>query len=266
MSDSHLAKRTLLRAELTAEVASGFARLRRIPQTDIIWFLDYFSGLTEAPRAALLDELADSAVMAFGQPSSPKLNAMGTVDFPPAFAQIYKLRERPGGKGGTRYTDIKMLGMDPSLREPSGYHSSWRENLTDLHFQPRPDLLPDLSQVKPAKAPLLRKLVKAVLTESLGLRHEKQPGGTSKFMGRYGDGELTVRVHLGMTLGQLSYNVTLKNAENRPLFLLLSYERLWGAGQPWDYMTEENAERSVTFLAEQIAYLADLGQRLHNQI
>ena len=48
-------------------------------------------------------------------------------------------------------------------------------HLTPLHFQPRPDLVPDPERLKAAKAPLLRKLVQAALTESLDLRHEKLP-------------------------------------------------------------------------------------------
>ena len=86
--------------------------------------------------------------------------------------------------GVTRYTDLKMLCADPSFREPGGYHVSWREHLTARHFQPRPDLLPDLDQMKPAKAPLLRKLVAAALTNSLGFKSEKRPGGVIKFVGR----------------------------------------------------------------------------------
>ena len=38
-----------------------------------------------------------------------------------------------------------------------------------------------------------------------------------------------------------------------------------GLSQPWDYITEENAERCVKFLAEQVAYLANLGQQFHAQ-
>jgi hypothetical protein len=78
---------TRLRAEYAEEAASGFARLRRIPQTDIIWFLDHFAGLSGTEREALLDALADSGAMAFGPPYGPKLNAMGTVDVPPALAR-----------------------------------------------------------------------------------------------------------------------------------------------------------------------------------
>ena len=65
MSDSHRNAVTLLWAELADEAASGFHRLRRIPQTDIIWFLDYFAGLSRADQDVLLDSLAESAAMAF---------------------------------------------------------------------------------------------------------------------------------------------------------------------------------------------------------
>jgi hypothetical protein len=262
VSDSRQNVIPLLRAEYAEEAASGFARLRRIPQTDIIWFLDHFAGLSGAERKALLDALADSGAMAFGPPYGPKLNAMGTVDVPPALARMCEARQRAGGKGGTRYTDLKMLAADPSLQKPDGYHSSWREHLTDLHFQPRPDLLPDLSQLKPAKAPLLRKLVNAALTQTLGLTKEKLAGGVSKGIGRCGDCELTVWVDFGGMLSQLGYSVSLKSAEGQPLAVLFSYERLWGTDGRWDYLTEENAPRSIAFFAEQLAYLADLTQRL----
>jgi hypothetical protein len=266
VSDRHHAISKFLRAELAGEVAAGFPRLRPVPQTEIIWFLDYFAGLPEPERETLLDALADSAAYAFLPPASLPLNARGTVDVPPAIARMVELRQQPGGMGGTRYMDIKMQSADPSFREPGGYHPSWREKLTPLHFQPRPDLLPDINNVKPAKAPQLRKLVKAALSDAFELRHEKQPGGTSKFVGPYHDGTLTIYVHFGMTLGQLKYDAIYRNAQNQPVFLFLTYNRLWGLCMPWNYITEDYAERSAQLIAEQIAYLVDLSERLHAHI
>ena len=262
MSDSRRDAVILLREELAEEAASGFPRLRRIPQTDIIWLLDYFSGLNEAEQEALLDALADSAAMVFGPPTRPTLNDRGTVNAPQALARMAEMRDRPGGKGGTRYMDVKMMSADASFREPGGYHQTWRENFTALHFQPRPDLLPDLSQLKAAKAPLVRKLVNQVLTESLGLRKEKLPGGVCKYLGHCRDCQVTMHVDFGGMLSQLGYTLTLKSAAGELLAFQLSYERLWGTGGRWDYLTEENASRCITFFAEQVSYLADLTQRL----
>ena len=251
----------VLRTELGAEAASGFARLRRIPQTDIIWFLDYFASLASAEQELLLDALAESGATAFMPPGTQKLNASGTVDAPEPLARMCEVRNRPGAKGGTRYTDLKMLNADPALREPSMYHVSWREHLTALHFQPRPDLLPDLGTLKPAKAPLLRKLVNAALTKSLGLRKETKPG-VLKYVGRCGDCELMIWVDFGGMLSQLGYSISLRSADGQPLALLFSYERLWGTSGRWDYLSEENAPRCIDFFAEQITYLADLTKRL----
>src|SRR5207253_1754730 len=234
----------------------------RIPQTDIIWFLDYFAALSDREREALLDAVADSGATAFLPAWTPKLNERGTVDVPAGLAPMVEARSRPGAMGGTRYTDLKMLSANPAMREPGTYHESWRENLTALHFQPRPDLLPDLDHMKSAKAPLLRKLVNAALTKSLGLKSEKRPGGVIKFIGRCGDCDVKIWVDFGGRLSQLGYSVSFKSADGRPLAVMISYERLWATSGRWDYLTEENAPRSIDFFAEQIAYLADLTQRL----
>ena len=94
VSDSRRNAATRLRAELAEEAVSGFPRLRRIPQTDIIWFLDYFAGLAKADQEGLLDTLADAAAMAFGPPWGPTLNERGTVDVPAGLARMCEARER----------------------------------------------------------------------------------------------------------------------------------------------------------------------------
>jgi hypothetical protein len=258
MPDSHPNVVALLRAELAAEVEAGFPRLKRIPNTDVIWFLDYFAGLAAAERTALLDALARFGVRFF-------FLRPGDVqpEIAPALARYREAKDGPGGKGGTRYMDVKMLCMDKSLREPGNYHESWRQNFTPLHFQPRADLLPDLSHLKAAKAPLLRKLVNAVLTSRFPLRKEKQPGGACKYVGPHGNGELTVWVDLGSRLGQLRYEVILKDAAHRVPAPRLAYELLWDAYLGWDYLTEENAERSLDFFPEQVVYLANLAERVN---
>src|ERR1700730_7713411 len=200
MSDLRRNVCALLRADLAEEAAAGFPRLMNIPQTDIIWCLDHFARLSAAERDALLDALADGGTMAF----FPR-PGVGDWESAPALARFREKRDGPGSKGGTRYTDVKMLCMDSSLREPGGYHLSWRENFTPLHFQPRADLLPDLSHLKAGKAPLLRKLVNAAMTKLCQPKKEKQAGGECKYVGPFGESELIVWVDFGSTLGQLRY-------------------------------------------------------------
>jgi hypothetical protein len=258
VSDLRANVEALLRAGLAEEAAAGFPRLTRIPYTDIIWFLDYYDGLAAAERTALLDALARAGAWFFFPRQSSREPEMD-----PVLMHFRETIGRPGGKGGTRYTDVKMLCMDPSLREPGGYHESWRQHFTALHFRPRADLLPDLSHLKAAKAPLLRKLVNAALTRLFAPKKEKQPGGACKYVGPYGNGELTVWVDFGSMLGQLRYEVSLKNAAYPLPAARLCYERFWGAHLGWDYLTEENAARSIDFFAEQVVYLAKLVDRVN---
>src|SRR5439155_7363187 len=111
------------------------------------------------------------------------------------------------------------------------------------------DLLPDLRYLKAAKAPLLRKLVNATMTRVFRPKKEKQAGGSCKYVFPYGEGECTVWVHFGSMPVQLIYHVSLKNPAPEVRICLLSYENFWGAGSAWDYLTEENAARSIDFLA-----------------
>src|SRR5262245_54897445 len=178
MSDLPSQVVSLLRADLAAEAAAGFLRLRRTPYTEIIWLLDYFAGLAPAEREALLDALANSAALAF----FPRPGPAGPAG-EPALARCREAKDRPGSRGGTRYTGVRMLCQDPSFREPGGYHETWRANFTPLHFQPRADLLPGLGHLKAARAPLLRKLVDAALGRLFAPRKEKQAGGACKYVG-----------------------------------------------------------------------------------
>jgi hypothetical protein len=255
MSEPQSSAVELLRGELSQEAIAGFPRLKRIPSTDIIWFLDYFSTLPPAEQDQLLEGMASTIAMMLAAPRGPAPENA-------AVARMRASRSGPGGKGGTRYTDVKTLSMEPAFRDPAGYHESWRQKFTPLHFQPRTDLLPDLSHLSTAKASLRRKLVKAAL-KGLGLKPEKgRYGGEPHYVGPFGSSELNVWLDFGSMLGQLSYGVSLKNPAFKLLVFRWTYEQFWGGGS-WDYMTEENVGRCVEFFAEQVVYLAKFGERLN---
>jgi hypothetical protein len=253
-----------LRSELAEEAASGLSRLKRIPYTDIIWFLDYFAALDGAEREALLDGLARWGAMALLPGQCGPADVQQLERECPAFARWREPRGRMGYKGGTRYTDVKMLSMDPGLREIKNYHEDWIKNSSPLAFQPRADLLPDLSALKPAKAPLLRKLVNAAFAKLFSPEKQKQGGNSWKYLGSLGNTEVTVWVDFGSQFcGQLQSGVSATHPEYKVKIVRLSYERLWDANLGWDYLTEENAPRSIDFLAEQVAYLVKLADRVN---
>jgi hypothetical protein len=57
---------------------------------------------------------------------------------------------------------------------------------------------------------------------------------------------------------QLRYGVSIPD-ETKQLFVWhMQYEDLWGAGSGWDYLTDGNAESSVSLLCEYITQLVRL--------
>jgi hypothetical protein len=245
-----------LRSDFGAEAAAGFPRLRRIPQTKVIQFIDYFDSLGPGDRSALLDALALRG--------SVMINPSPAAQYPPApsFDRYWKAVTSPGPfTGGYRYCDIKSLAAIPKIPE-FGSYEAWiekcqRPGVSERALQPREDLLPNMDCLAPAKAPALRKLVRAAL-QGRGFAAEVTKGAAHKYVNSSG---ATVRVDFGSYMGQICYSVSAACAATR--IVMLSYEILWSQPGGWDYLSEENAARSVDFLPEFVEYLIQLPERIN---
>jgi hypothetical protein len=238
----------LPRNELAAEADAGFPRLRRIPQTGIIQFLDYFSALTPGDRFQLLDDLAVRAAI--------RLHPGTASGFPPAPAwdRYWRAVTSPGPfNGGFRYCDVKFLALVPKVKEFGGYEG-WIKNhqgpwVSERALQPREDLLPGLDCLVPARAPELRKLVKGALL-ARGFTGVATKRAEQEYIHPSG---IPVHVDFGSRIGQVCYYVG-----DIRRYGTLSYELLWGQPGGWDYLTKENAARSVELLPELIDAVARL--------
>jgi hypothetical protein len=134
------------------------------------------------------------------------------------------------------------------------------KNSSGLALQPRPDLLPDLRYLTPAKAPLLRKLLDATFKRHGFARDKGGRGGQLKYNGRSG---ATVWPDFGSYMGQLCYGVSIR-CDNVNV-VRLSYEQLWGQPGGWDYLTEENAERSIDLLPELVGCMIHLTEEVQGR-
>ncbi len=263
MSDLRANVVALLRNELGEEAAAGFPRLRRTPYTHIIWFLDYFAALPPGEQGPLLDALARFGARSVLREGGPQDLQELDVRYP-AFARFRSERERMGGRSGLRYTDVKMQSMIAKDTQSGGLALLVnRLEPTALARQPRPDLLPDLSHLKPPKPAALRKLAEAALAELFAAKKTSLGANSWKYVGPLEGSELTVWLDFGSRLGQIVYGVSVANPAHAVRFVRVSYEALWGAHLGWDYLTEENAERCVRFLPEQVAHLARLAGRVN---
>ena len=245
----------LLRTELSAEMDSGFPRLRRIPKVKVVQLLDYFADLNPGERSELLDALAARAAvlihpgMASGFPPAP------------AFDRYWSMINSPGPySGGFRYCDVKFLAMVPRIKELGSYEG-WIEKtqrpwVSERALQPREDLLPGLGFLVPARAPELRKRVKEALL-ARGFTAAVTKGAEHQYVH---SSDAVAHVDFGSRMGQLCYWVRAAGAPTRSSGL--SYESLWGQPGGWDYLTEENVKRSIGTLPELIESLAGLLEKI----
>jgi hypothetical protein len=253
----------LLRGDLAAEAASGFPLLYRIPYTDIIWFLDYYATIPTAEQEDLLDGLARWGAISLFPMQYSAQDIQQLEKNHPVFARFRGMRNQPGYKGGYRYTDVKFLSMVPKVPE-FGDMEGWLKNFSGLALQPRQDLLPGLDCLKPIKAAALRKLLSKGAFAQVCPEKKNVGGGNWHYVGFREGSQITVRMDFNSRLGQLVYGVSVMNAEHPIKLFRLSYERLWDANLGWDYLTEENAARSIDLLAELVVYLTNLANRVNN--
>jgi hypothetical protein len=245
----------LLRTHFSEEAAAGFPHLKCIPQTKVIQFLDYFANISKADQAALLDALAlraETHFFAIQDRVFPRL---------PAFDCYWQAITSLGPFfGGYRYTGVKMMNSVAKCKEEGGLEG-FMKNSSGLALQPRPDLLPDLRYLIPAKAPLLRKLLDAALKRHGFVRDKGVRGGQLKYNGPSG---ATFWPDFGSRMGQLCYGVSIRRDGIK--VVRVSYELLWGQPGGWDYLTEENAERSINLLPELVGDVIHLAEEVQGRI
>jgi hypothetical protein len=183
----------------------------------------------------------------------------------PAYARFLSALLSPAFGYGLRYCDIKMARIMLNDQQSVDEMKKMRAG---LDFTPRDDppadLIsdPDLRHAHPARAPLLRKLVKKALADLLSAKPTRLPGGEMKFSGSLQNLPLTVSIDFGSRMAQLRYGVSAPVAGKDLRAFNLTYEVLWSASTGWDYLTEENAAASIDLLCDRLRFIANLLQEI----
>lgn len=131
-----------------------------------------------------------------------------------------------------------------------------------LDFQPRDDLperlvgATPIGEIETTKAPELRKLLSQMLTKRHGFTAGKRTGGELIYEGTIEGVPLRVSIIFSNLYAQMTYAVFWAARERGLVAQRLTYEVLWGAGGGWDYLTAENAPRSIDLLEELLRRLA----------
>ena len=143
-----------LQDEFAEEQAAGFSRLKQVPDTRVIRFLDHFASLSQ------LEQLQIRAVLA----EWSSFNLSGTPIPTSTYEQFARATAFPDRTEGIRYTGVNLLA---GLAKDGGL-ANWFQTrgISGRALQPPENLLPDLGDLVPVKIPTLRRMV---------MRHVRPP-------------------------------------------------------------------------------------------
>ena len=246
----------LLKAHLTEEARAGFPMLIRIPSTGTIRSLDYAATLTAADLDSLLNAFARADAMKFFPRLATPDQMLNFANTDAALLHYRNAMQSAPFTMGLRYLDLRMMKAMLSDRMSVEMMAQTRAT---LDFIPRDDMPvtlvadPDPAHLKPAKAPLLRKLIDKAFKDMFAEGKQKLPGGETGYTGVFENTNITVWIDFAARGLQLRYGVSIPDATKTVFVSRLAYEDLCGGVVGWDYLTEENAEASIHLMCELVA-------------
>lgn len=260
MTDSARIHRILL-TELEREASTGFARLRRVPDTHVRHFLDYYRSLDSGQQAALADAsvlwgthtLAGSTI---GGRTFDGIDVGSALRSNTAWAKWAHDLTNGNSRDRYWYSSVPMLRLYRSvatMRRKKGEPppTEWDRMMDEY-----------ASSISGAKAPGLRTLVRELFAQRFNGRSVKGSGGGWMYEGAVHGGRVLMSIDWGGHYAQLRYGLTLEMAAGT-LRLSRGFEGALGAGHgDWDFLTEENAAESIALLGDLIEDVAQWPARL----
>jgi hypothetical protein len=262
MLDSSNALVDWLRAEFVAEQNADFARLRRIPDTHVIRFVDVFTALPPTEQADVTDLLAHWSSYTFlGQQIPPPLVER--------FERFSQLTRRKGFAEGLRYTGVNLLAGLARSHTARGGLSGWLQSqgVTGLAARPPELLASGIEDLTPVKIPTLRRMVQRAFRMRFATDTQDLGSEMWRYSGKFEETAIVVEIRYSGRMGrpQLDYSVTVQPPNVGWTLHRITFESIFGVGSGWwDYLTAENAERSVALLCDLIEYTARLPERLYH--
>jgi hypothetical protein len=247
LTDPQRAVFDFLRAEFDGEWQTDFARLRRIPSTYILKFLDYFAGQPLDEQSALAEDLARNALCVF---------------FP---GQVHLLHPYTSGKAAyRRYVDTMPLIWDWKYMGTRLLRSFLAEDNRSQIYSLPDEVRRQAEAIVPTSASAIRRVVRARFAQLFGTTAINLGGGNWRYEGHFQDIALRVEIDYGGRSDQLRYWVSAFSPIRQITLNRLSFEAMMGfpTQTSWDNLEQGNLYPSIALLGELVTYCAELPARL----
>lgn len=245
-----------LQTEFAIEQRAGFPVLKRVPDTQVIRFLDHFDGLDQPAQSALTAILFEWSSFLFMDVPPPN----------PMWKQFQQATAFPERRGGRRYTGVKLLAGLAKDNSHNGLAECFRTmGIEGLALEPPLCLVDDTDALVPIGIPSLRRKVNAAFSRLFAPKLTDLSSETWRYEGALDGCQIRVDIRYSGRMGrpQLAYDVQVRGKGRQIVSPYLCFESVFGVGfGNWDYLTKENADRSVELLSEFVNWFARLPERL----
>ncbi|HYL10806.1 MAG TPA: hypothetical protein VEU31_08720 [Candidatus Acidoferrales bacterium] len=236
------------RREFQMEERSGFARLKRVPDSHVTANLRYYSSLGEVDKIAFADCSAHWAHVCYGfVVGAPKCDHT----------------QHPFFSKWKSSNPLRNHDWDAEMRSVPYLRAMVQTYKMDMHRGVSSYVTKEqfdyASSVRPVKAPELRKRVRAALNP-LGYYKIDELG---YYCCRQGKREFRVHIDYGGRHAQLRYVVSRSEFKGVHPLSQFGFERALGFGHgDWNFIVEENVDDVFSLFPELVTYSFDLPDRI----
>ena len=226
--------------------------MKRVPDTHVRHFLDYYMSLNHHDQDALADASTLWGVARLEPSAASKCHErLETHQMWNSWRQEMTM----GAFRDFRYYSIPSLRMSMAqakIDRQRGGVSSVSKELEDY-----------AASVSGVKLPALRKQVRDVCASLLLAKPSKDGGGYWVYAGVLDGSRVEVTIDYAGRHSQLRYEVAVVSTQPTLSFKRAGFEVALGAGfGQWDFIVEENLADSMLLLSECVRFVAALSKRL----
>lgn len=240
---------SFLKNEFSIERESRFSLLKKVPDTLVFGFLDYFESLGVSEQDEFAEAIAYRSLQFFFS-KNEIADAMPQADdtaFQRHFPAILHI-------AFNKYEDARSLRLLATVAKS--------DELWTTIPKPPEEFLRYAASIGPVRAVEMRKQIKSAFGQRFGAKVSNLGGGVWLYECNFANSTVEIEIDFGGR-DQLRYEVTISSHLRQITLERLRYEVLLGAGLGfWNFLTEENVDQSLELLCEFVAYLTNLPERL----
>lgn len=235
-----------------AEARAGFPLLRGSPNTSAISLCLYFDRIGQLQWTDFAEQFSEFIENDFLAPLD-RLKRL--EEFPLVEGHFRPILDPDSRRAKVRFETLPVKVVAGVMKDAHvGGLEGWARMIgqPEMDFSPAKNHAASLDEMVPVAPRRLRKLIDGMLVSRFGLTPRKVSSELISYETKGADGRLKIDVSFPRggpgSADQLNYYFLREHPDGARV-AMVDYESIWRIRGAWNYLTETNAERSITHFA-----------------